>query len=156
MRKADKKLGSEKNPNLAFKNDVLEVARYVIDYSTKNHCGISNLKLQKILYFTQAYFLMKYDISCFGDEIEAWDIGPVIPVVYNQYKQYGGNHIPTVKMSDKYFLEKTNDIRFVVDMFKDFSAADLTKLTQSQAPWSNAWGKQKYIYKKDIKNYFIR
>lgn len=38
--------------------DVLEVCRHVINYSNEKEYGISNLKLQKVLYFIQAYFLI--------------------------------------------------------------------------------------------------
>ena len=37
---------------------VLDVCRHVINYSNKHDYGISNLKLQKVLYFIQAYFLI--------------------------------------------------------------------------------------------------
>lgn len=50
---------------------VLDVCRYVIDYSNEKEYGISNLKLQKILYFIQAYFLIKQPSRCcFDDRIE--------------------------------------------------------------------------------------
>ena len=52
---------------------VLDVCKYVIDYSNEKEYGISNLKLQKILYFIQAYFLIKQPSRCcFDDKIEAW------------------------------------------------------------------------------------
>ena len=38
--------------------DVLEVCRHVINYSNEKEYGISNLKLQKVLYFIQSYFLI--------------------------------------------------------------------------------------------------
>lgn len=39
------------------KYDVLEVSRHIINYSNRMRYGVSNLKLQKLLYFVQAYFL---------------------------------------------------------------------------------------------------
>lgn len=76
---------------------VLDVCKYVIDYSNEKEYGISNLKLQKILYFIQAYFLIKQPSRCcFDDKIEAWDFGPVVPKAYRKYKQFGSSDIPTI------------------------------------------------------------
>lgn len=39
--------------------DVLDVCRHIINYSEKEDYGVSNLKLQKLLYFVQAYFMLE-------------------------------------------------------------------------------------------------
>lgn len=134
--------------------EALLIARFAINYSNKKEYGISNLKLQKILYFIQAYFLITVNKPCFSDSIEAWDFGPVVPVVYHEFKQFGSGNIPKI---DSYFMgnifdvkvKKFNDssiddcdkrnIESVIDEFKDFSATDLVKLTHSQDPWKNAY-----------------
>ena len=56
--------------------DVLDVCRHIINYSEKEDYGVSNLKLQKLLYFVQAYFMLekKDHAPCFHEKIEAWDI----------------------------------------------------------------------------------
>lgn len=57
-------------------NNALDVARYVINYSNEKEYGISNLKLQKVLYFIQACYLIS-DLEqgpCFSERIEAWDL----------------------------------------------------------------------------------
>ena len=65
--------------------NALSVAHYIIDFYNRNNRGISNLKLQKVLYFVQAEFLVgTFDHRpCFSDPIEAWDFGPVVPSVYH-------------------------------------------------------------------------
>ena len=73
--------------------DVQNVAEYVITYSEVKDYGISNLKLQKILYLIQAYSLIHTKKPCFSEDIEAWDFGPVIPEVYRKYKQFGSTDI---------------------------------------------------------------
>ena len=66
-------------------HSALDVARYIINYSNKKDYHISNLKLQKLLYFTQAYYLAFTDSHkpCFPERIEAWNFGPVVPEVYH-------------------------------------------------------------------------
>ena len=65
----------------------LDIARYIIKYCKDNGYSISNLKLQKLLYFVQAQFLVTYNgRPAFEEKIEAWDFGPVVPEVYHYLK----------------------------------------------------------------------
>ena len=61
---------------------VLDICRHIINYSDEKGYGISNLKLQKVLYFIQAYFVCFTEKKepCFEENIEAWEFGPVVPV----------------------------------------------------------------------------
>lgn len=154
--------------------NVLEVCRHVINYSNIQDYGISNLKLQKILYFIQAYFLICTSQPCFNEEIQAWDFGPVVPEAYQEYKQYGSGDIPfissyvennsnniwdleNIEFEDDIISDNDkNLIDAVIDKFADYSATDLVEITHNQAPWKNAYihGKNVPIHKKDIKDYF--
>jgi uncharacterized phage-associated protein len=55
---------------------------------------ISNLKLQKLLYYAQGFHLALYDEPLFPEAIEAWTHGPVVPDLYRHYKKYGAGAIP--------------------------------------------------------------
>lgn len=66
----------------------LEIAKYVIDKCTREGHPISNLQLQKILYYIQKAFL-ENGTEAFEDDIEAWQFGPVVPSVYYQYCGFG-------------------------------------------------------------------
>lgn len=102
--------------------DALDITRYVIKYSNDQDYGVSNLKLQKILYFIQAYFLIQTNHPCFKESIEAWDFGPVVPDVYKQYKAYGGTDIPTMESYisfDSDDIWKSKRIRFNKINIKD-------------------------------------
>lgn len=154
---------------------VLDVARYIINYSNEKGYSISNLKLQKLLYFVQAYYLSFTPAHepCFNDDIEAWDFGPVVPAVYQEFKSFGGSDIPPVK---NYYKNKNNfwsiqsvpfdndciapddkkNINDVVDKFSIYSASELVELTHKQAPWKEAYVPHKNaVIKKDaIRRYF--
>jgi uncharacterized phage-associated protein len=67
---------------------VSEVADYLIAFSHEHGDPVSNLKLQKLLYYAQAWQLALYDEPLFNDRIEAWVHGPVVPSVYRQYKEW--------------------------------------------------------------------
>lgn len=146
-----------KNGGKQMNYDVLDVSRYIISYSNKMDYGISNLKLQKVLYFCQAYFLIQTGHPCFNEKIEAWDFGPVVPVAYKEFKKFAGMDIPTmyshiVFNGNEFFsgIERvdfkeiciSNDDRTlidkVVDKFSEYSSTDMVKLTQHQTPWIDA------------------
>lgn len=74
-----------------------EIARYVINYSNQINAPVSNLKLQKLLYYIQAAMLVERGEKCFKEPITAWAFGPVVIPVYQIYKEYGRNNIPFQK-----------------------------------------------------------
>lgn len=138
---------------------VLDVARYIIWYCKKQGYNISNLKLQKILYFVQADFLVSNSTPCFEEEIEAWDFGPVIPEVYHKFKVYGSSNIPKSEglNSSILILKKDRDlIKEMVDQCAEYSASALVEITHNQDPWNNAYrkGYNKIISKSAIQEYF--
>lgn len=158
-----RRIVGSKNSSKATNYNVLDVCRHVINYSNERNYGISNLKLQKILYFVQAYFLIntKDNTPCFCEKIEAWDFGPVVPEAYCEYKQYGSGNIPTIKsyiLFDKENIWNSKRVKFedtiisdddkklidtVVDMFADYSATDLVSITHSQSPWIDVYERRK-------------
>mgnify|MGYP004527674085 FL=1 len=139
--------------------DILEVCRHVINYSNEQGYGVSNLKLQKVLYLIQAYFLIDKtkNTSCFDDKIEAWDFGPVVPAAYNEFKQYASGDIPTIEsyyLFDRENIWNTKRVKYnddvilnedkkridrVIDTFSKYTATDLVSLTHKQSPWINSY-----------------
>ena len=79
----------------------LDVLKYIIKRCNENGYTISNLKLQKILYFVQAEFLVCTGRVCFPENIQAWDFGPVVSEVYHRYKVYGSANIPYVRIGEE-------------------------------------------------------
>lgn len=127
--------------------NALSVARYIIDYCNEQGMGVSNLKLQKILYFVQAEFLVSTPNSrpCFRDKIEAWDFGPVVPNVYHQYKIFGSASIPP-RINERLtpYLEEILPadqlkINAIVDETSRYSASQLVAITHHQTPWMSAY-----------------
>ncbi len=66
----------------------VDLSKYIITKCVEDDCPISNLQLQKILYYIQKYFL-KHDSIAFPDEIEAWQFGPVVPNSYYRFCGFG-------------------------------------------------------------------
>ena len=74
----------------------LELAKYVVSKCIQDDNPISNLQLQKILFYIQRDYLQNENRAAFADEIEAWRFGPVVPNTYYNFWNYGAMPI-TVK-----------------------------------------------------------
>ena len=141
-----------------FMYSALVVARYIIDRCNEKEYAISNLKLQKILYFVQAEFLVTLNTPCFFEEIEAWDYGPVVPKVYQKYKMYGGGNIPSIKSIQLSRITRDDQrlINGIIDVCGKYSASKLVEITHHQSPWKSAYQKRdNTIANTVIKEYFM-
>lgn len=137
----------------------LNVARYIVQRCNNQNRAISNLKLQKILYFVQAEFLVTKNQPCFVESIEAWEFGPVVPEVYHQYKIYGGANIPFRRQFSGVVSISEEDrelIDGIVDECMQYSASALVEITHNQKPWSNVYisGMNREISIESIRKYF--
>ena len=134
------------------------VAKHIIKYCNDNNYPVSNLKLQKILYFVQAEFLVSTGEACFPESIEAWDFGPVVPEVYHRYKIYGSSNVPYIRTGVIGRIAKSDCemIEEMVDWCSNYTASQLVDITHHQDPWINAYTayKNNVISKKCIRDYF--
>lgn len=135
----------------------IDVANYVVDYCHRKGINISNLKLQKLLYFIQASFLINNLGPCFSDEIEAWDFGPVVPEVYREYRGFGSGNIPIpTTTSNGQRPRHPEVINQVIDDLSEYSATDLVRITHEQSPWLDVYQpyQNNVITVEAIKEYF--
>jgi uncharacterized phage-associated protein len=122
----------------------LTTARQVSDYFivVSHEVGdpISNLKLQKLLYYAQAWFLAFYDKPLFDENIEAWVHGPVVPPVYGQLKVSGLAWQPIMWAPDKPVFPESIEEHLieVMERYGRFNAYQLELLTHSENPWRDA------------------
>ena len=72
--------------------NAIEVAKFVISYCTSMETPVSNLQLQKILYYLQVFFL-RNGFPLFNEDFYAWQHGPVVPEVYYMFSGYGASKI---------------------------------------------------------------
>ena len=116
---------------------------------------ISNLKLQKLLYYAQGTFLPLTDAPLFDDEIVAWLHGPVVESVYYQYKNYGSQGISFDDDFDfSEFTPQENELLTeVYDVFGQYSAWKLRNMTHQETPWRTT-KQNSVIQQQKIKEYF--
>ena len=99
---------------------------------------VSNLKLQKLLYYAQAWHLALYDAPLFKDRIEAWVHGPAVPPVYGTYKQWSWQAIQDEPATPDLAPPVIDHLKEVMDVYGELSAYQLEKLTHQEDPWRNA------------------
>jgi uncharacterized phage-associated protein len=118
---------------------VRDVAKYIIAFSHEHGDPVTNLKLQKLLYYAQAWHLALYDKPLFRERIEAWVHGPAVPPVYGEYKHFRWVPIddddpPELPESAREHLDE------VLDVYGGLTAYYLEKMTHDEAPWRDARG----------------
>ncbi len=100
---------------------------------------MTNLKLQKMLYYEQGFHLAAFGTPLFDESIEAWMYGPVVPVVYDFFADRGacGIEPPNTEVFD---LTKDEQTLFnnVFCVYNQFSATKLVEMTHSEPPWKNS------------------
>lgn len=121
------------------------IASYLISKSSKldENNDLTNLKLQKILYFAQVENIKKNDAKLFSDDIEAWQYGPVVREVYDWLKSCGAYTITSfdveldmgnVKDEVKQFLDT------IWEKYNKYSAWHLVEKTHSpKSAWSTTY-----------------
>lgn len=118
-----------------------EIAHYIIDKCTRDGHPISNLQLQKILYFVQIDHYRARKEFLFFDEFEAWQYGPVLPEVYDEYSFFGGTRVR--KTYDDVVALDAAEKRIVDKVVEDRRKQypwDLVKVTHAPgSPWAIAF-----------------
>lgn len=120
--------------------DVITVCHYIAYYCFIKSYELTNIRLQKILYFLQVIFLDMFDNPLFHDKIEAWDLGPTIPKAYDYYrKKYGVQFIPWGVTDDINEIKDDDKkvIAFTISALSRYSTFQLIKITQEQKPWKD-------------------
>lgn len=133
----------------------IKISEYVISYSNTIGSPISNLKLQKLLYYIQAATLVERGEKCFEEPITAWEFGPVVIPVYQTYREYGRSNIPEhMEMKEMVFDFSTMKIKYrdskaidprslsiikkVIEAYKHISNPfELVKKTHQEKPWKD-------------------
>ena len=143
-----------------------DIARYFITCGIDSEEeGISNLKLQKLVYYAQGYHLAIYDEPFFDEPIQAWRHGPVCPEVYQKYKSYGAR--PITEPIDEDFTTTFTKVQLelldeVYSVFGQLAAGKLAVRTKEEGPWKNheEWAEEiqkeemSFNFKRRLNGYF--
>jgi uncharacterized phage-associated protein len=117
-----------------------KVAEYVIWSSHESGSFISNLKLQKLLYYVQAWHLAVFQRPLFPEKFQAWFRGPAIPEIYQRYQGYRWRNIDEeVEPPDL----DARTVAFIEEVLEEYGPLDarlLEQLACREDPWIQARG----------------
>jgi uncharacterized phage-associated protein len=121
----------------------VDIARYIILTAHENGDVITNLKLQKLLYYAQAWYMVHHEgKKLFSDSIEAWKFGPVVKDVYDLYKRFSRNPIDEEVNNEDFDRLSPEDREFMdafLVEFMDHSALSLVNMIHNEPPWKEAF-----------------
>lgn len=145
-----------------------DIATLIIEWFNKESKTITNLKLQKLLYFCEAYYMNLTDSSqMFEDNFNALTYGPVALPVYNRFKTF--INYPISLDSSKIEIINDDDINQSIETvcshFENYTASQLVALTHMEgSPWYKVWhqnneisnyGTKGIIPKNETKKWFM-
>ena len=128
--------------------NAIDLSKYIVSKCVKDGHPVSNLQLQKILYYIQKDFLQRDEIA-FSDNIEALQFGPVVPNVYYHYCGFGAmpisiiNDTFSIVATDAVFIDK------IVEEKRQLNPWDMVAETHKDG---GAWAK---IYSNGLGNHCI-
>ena len=103
---------------------------------------ISPLKLQKLVYYAQAWHLTVFSTPLFEEDVQAWAHGPVVPSLYHRFKNTFRDH--SIEINEigletvKFPIETEGLLNEVYSLYGEHSAGYLENLTHSETPWIEA------------------
>ena len=123
------------------KYSALDIARYFLFRAEKEDQELlSNLKLQKLVYYAQGIYLAMHGEPIFNDTIQAWNYGPVVPDLYHRFKEHGAEGIHAEPGFDPASIDKStlDFLDEIFDAFGQFSAIRLMEISHSDKCWKDA------------------
>lgn len=134
-----------------------QVADYFLALFNNDEAGelISNLKLQKLVYYAQAHCLGKHGVPLFDADIEAWANGFVVPELYQAFRHHGANAIPPPSDFDySIYSEKAQKmLDYVYVNYGQYSAWRLSQMVYDDPLWKEY---KMVILEDHVKDNFLR
>lgn len=140
-----------------------DVAYWLIWKLAESGDVVTHLKVQKLLYYAEAWNQVINGEELFEGQIQAWAHGPVVPEVFHEFKAYGWNPLPVPdeKEIPKFSEEAENVLQQIIDSYGELPAKTLENMTHEDEPWIRARGTlapeercEASIPKKEIKAFF--
>lgn len=123
--------------------DPVQVAWKVIDIANNNGIRLTHMQLQKLVYIAHGYFLAAFNRQLISEPVTAWKYGPVIPMIYQEFKRFGGAVINPGMTAHSSLLLPPGDEQLlcsVIMAYGHLTGVQLSELTHRQdSPWSKVW-----------------
>jgi len=129
-----------------------DLGHIITNYVNQKGDTISHKKLQKLLYYVEAWHLVNFNNPILNEDFQAWVHGPVVPELYHKLKEFGFNDLKVVNDEFETVDEEINSIisrnkisdetiefvYSVLDRYGSLTSFELELLSHSEAPWLEA------------------
>lgn len=127
---------------MTAKYSAMIIAKWFIAWAEdEDEAELSNLKLQKLLYYAQGQYLARHGRPLFQDEIQAWSHGPVVPSVYHEFKTFGSGDLQLSPDDPFQFTDVDEDteafLSRVWNTYGGYAAWRLRNMTHEERPWQD-------------------
>lgn len=113
-----------------------DIGRATVQLSIDSKCWISNLKLQKLLYFSWLEYYRRTKQSLFDEEFQAWKYGPVVPSVYYDNWLNAANYLIVPKRTSEPVDDDTRDfLQEMLFRYNNVSISKMIDLSHKSDPW---------------------
>ena len=152
-----------------YENNIVYDSYYLINMFTKDNQEVTQLQIQKLMYFFEAYYMnVKNTDKLYDCNFNAWMFGPVAIPLYKEYKNFGEFPInlteEKINIGEQICKDKKDLLAELYKVFGKLNANQLVNLThQTGSPWYNKWeennrrvvyGPASYINKEETKKWF--
>ena len=135
------------------------IARYFIE---KTGGSKTPMQLNKMTYIAHGWCLAIYNRPLIVENVEAWKYGPVVPILYYEFKKYGGDNVPFNMPIEETKCIRDGDISLlnkIIEVYGKYEGVQLSAMThQKGTPWYRVWnskGRNSIIPNDMIKEYYI-
>lgn len=129
-----------------YENDIVEDSYYLVNVFNRNNKQVTQLHIQKLMYFFEAYYMNMFDKENLYDcYFKAWALGPVAIPLYDEYKVFGSNSIKLSKEKENIGNRIDSEKKKLIDEIYDFfgaryTAMQLVNIThRDDSPWTEKW-----------------
>jgi uncharacterized phage-associated protein len=147
------------------------IANKFLELSRNENLDITQMKLQKLVYISHGFCLAILNKPLISDDIQAWQYGPIIPELYNEFKPFGKSPIKSLATNmyvdddleiiktPVYINKNDNEINDLLETiwekYKRYNGIQLSNMThQDNTPWHQTY--KNGIPNQNIKNDVIK
>ena len=138
-----------------------EIADFFISLgNAENEDPMTNLRINKLLYFAQGWNLQRFGKPLFDEAIKAWKYGPVVETIFRKYHSYGRNIITECSPSFSLAGFTSDEIQLLLDVYNKYRTFSTSRLVEKShegnTPWAKVYeeGENKTIPIELISEYF--
>jgi uncharacterized phage-associated protein len=153
--------------------DAREIANFLLDHADSVNQDVTVMSLLKIIYFCHGWHLASTGQPLIKNRIEAWKYGPVIPILYEQFKMFRDKKISKRATAHNFNLGydcpvtykiSNTDKDFIISVYKSYASLHAFRLSdithEKNSPWDKVWNSSvrvgMTITNNEIREHFLK